>query len=182
VQGQGARAGTDSDVAGGDVTLRVGLGTGAGTPAQLHLQGSKTSPTATNLQVAIRRSSYNLSKALTSGSATTVVSIPLGVDTALAGFLKFSIEAIDTTNHKVCVLTGTVSFAAGNSNGVFVASTPQVSTTLNPCTSSSTLTATWAQTGADPSLLRVTPTTNITPNKFQIVYSAENFSGQAPTY
>jgi hypothetical protein len=92
------------------------------------------------------------------------------------------IEAINTTNHKVCVLTGIVSFAAENSNGVFVASTPQVSTTLNPCTAASTLTATWAQTGADPSLLRVTPATSITPTKFQIVYSAENFSGQAPTY
>ena len=81
MQGQGARAGTDSDVGGGDVTLRVGLGTGAGTPAQLHLQGSKTSPTATNLQVAIRRSSYNLSKALTSGLATT----PFGLYTRIPG-------------------------------------------------------------------------------------------------
>ena len=91
------------------------------------------------------------------------------------------IEATDTTNHHNCTLTGQVTYVAENTAATVVGAASAIGVPATACDSSNTLTATWAQTAATPSLTQVTATlTGFTATQFQIVYSVESF-GQSQT-
>ena len=113
-----------------------------------------------------------------SGSATTVLTIPLATLQTTGGQVNYTIVAQDGTNN--CALSGTINFAGENSAGTYVLS-PTAGTGLNQataCTAASTLTALWSLvSGTNSVTLQVTPTTSMTVTTFTITYNI-NYEGQ----
>lgn len=176
-----SRAATDTNVAGANFTEQPGNGTGNATPSLGIWQAPALGgTTGTGAETQTIRMAYNDTKALTTGSPTTVLSIPLASLAMAEGVLTFGIEATDGTSQ--CTLSGDVSYTAENSAGVFVTNTSVLGTAGNACTATKTLTATWALTSANPALLQVTPTlVGITATRFSIIYEVHHFGQTQPT-
>lgn len=178
----GVTAGGTNNLAGGNYTESGGTGVGTGTPALVCQDGPVLGATGNSSQAMVHRHCENDYKALTSASAVTVLSLPLPADSTTGGQLFYTIRAVDITHHS-CTRSGTITWAGENSNGTFVAA-PAAATGNNEnvaCTSASTLIATWSLTGANPALLQVTATTNITITSMDIVYSFMNNGQTQPT-
>lgn len=172
-------SGTVANGNGGSVLISAGaLGTGAGTagsPGNIQISAGTVTSTAVPLRVII-----NDTRALTSGSATTLLSIPLATTQMAGGNVQFYLEATDGTNQ--CTLSGIVYYSAENSAGTFVTNTSVAGTSATACTATKTLTATFAVTSANPALLQVTPTlTGITATRFTAVYEVHHMGITNPT-
>lgn len=179
---QNPRGGTDTNVAGPNFTIQTPLGTGNSTPSMLNV----TSPalggsSGTTAQTAISRLAVNDTKSLTSGSAVTLLSIPLATLQMTGGSIDWTAEATDGTNQ--CSTSGETVYAGENSAGVFVTNTSIIGTAATACTTGSTLTCTFSMTGANPSLVQATCTlTGITsPTSFSMIYSVLHRGRTAPT-
>ena len=162
-----------SNATGNNKTIRGGAGSGNSTPNVVFIDSPALgTASGTTYQTNVHRAVYNDTKALTSGSATTLVSIPLATLVSSGGNIAYHLRATDGTN--TCVLDGIVTYSAENSAGTFVtsASTPGVSNSSTACTAAGgTLTATWAVTSANPALVQITPTlSTMTATTFTIVY------------
>jgi hypothetical protein len=137
--------------------------------------------TGTTAQVAVTRFALNDTKQLTSGAASTALSIPLPTLQMMGGTIDYYIEATDGTNQ--CTSKNTVEYAGENSAGVFkVTATKVIGTSVTNCTGAATLTEAWTVTSADPALIQVTPTLSFgAPTLFQIVYEVHHMGRSAPT-
>lgn len=177
----GATAG-NSNIAGENLYLQAGAGTGNTTPTMVCHSAPVIGSSGTTVQAEVIRQCDNDYKALTSGAAVTLLSIPLAADSTTGGDLTYTIRAIDASHHN-CTRSGTITWAGENSNGTFVAApSAATSTTENvACTSGSTLTASWTLTGANPALLQLTATTSITITSMDVVYNFVNNGQTNPT-
>lgn len=177
--------GTDAqgtDLTGGVVTLRSGASTGAANPSLLQIDGSSLG-NASGLALApqIHRIIINDVKSLTSGSATSLLSLPLASGQMGGGTIIFYIEATNGTN-KQCTLSGEFTYAGENTSGVFVTNTSILGTPATACTSGNTLSSTFSLTGSNPALLQVTPTlTGFTPSRFSVIYEIHHMGQTQPT-
>ena len=117
---QGAPVSGVTNGAGLNATFAAGTGTGNAIPATVLLQGPALG-TASGMtgQTLVTRKIINDTKALTSGSATTIVSVPLASLQMGGGSINYYAEATDGTNQ--CTTSGTVNYTMENSAGVFVA-------------------------------------------------------------
>jgi hypothetical protein len=167
------------------LTIQPGLGTGTGTLSTLVISGPPSGTgSGTTQQTAVGRHVFNDTKALTSGSATTLVSIPLGNHHATGGHMTIYLEAFNGTDQ--CTRTEEVYWAATNKNSTFTTSitTPIAGITATACSGTATLTAAYAITSANPALIQVTPTlTNLaSPTSFNAIYEAESLGQTNPTF
>jgi hypothetical protein len=123
-------------------------------------------------------------KALTSGVAATILSVPIAADQTAGGTVSFSSLATDTVNHLNCSTSGTVEYSGENSAGVFVVNASLVGTNATACTATLSNTCTFAMTGANPALLQATCTlvNMTTPTSFTITYNVNHLSGTVPTF
>jgi hypothetical protein len=172
---------TGSNLAAANATIDLGLGTGTGLTGTLVVRGGDSSvASGTTAQTNIIRTVTNATKALTTGAATTLVSIPLATLQMTGGHIDVYMEATDGTNQ--ATRSETIYYTAENSAGVFVTNTSVVGTGSTACTATKTLTATYALTGANPALLQVTPTlTGITATRFTCIYNVSHFGNTQPT-
>jgi len=148
----GARSGSDTDLTGGALQLGPGNSTGAATPPTFTINGKVVGSAGTTAQNTVPRVVTGMRKALTSGSATTLVSSQSNSDVPVVGVLKFGMIATDTAAHNNCFLSGIVPYGAENSNGTQkgIPSATAAPTLANACTGSQTLTATFTATNANP--------------------------------
>lgn len=181
LQGQGSRGGTDTNVAGGNVTVTPGDGTGNATPSTLTVQGPALGgASGTTAQTQTIRLVINDTKSLTTGAATTLLSVPLASLSMGGGTINYYAEATDGTNQ--CTIAGTISYSMENSAGVFVTSVQKQGTEANACTATKTLTTSFAVTSANPSLVQITPTLGgITASRFSIIYEVHHLGQTQPT-
>jgi hypothetical protein len=172
---------TGSNLPAANATIDLGLGTGTGLTGTLVVRGGDSSvATGTTAQTNIVRCVMNATKALTTGAATTLVSIPLATLQMTGGYISVYMEATDGTSQ--ATRSEEIYYAGENSAGVFVVSTGVVGTGVTACTAAKTLTATYALTGANPALLQVTPTlTGITATRFTCIYEVHHMGNTQPT-
>jgi len=181
-----ARAGTDTDVAGGALSIGAGTSTGAAIPSPVTISGRIPTASGTTAQNTTPRFVTAARKALTSGSPTTLASSPSASDVPVGGIIKFTIIGSDSVGHHNCTMSGLVLYGAENANGTqkafpTAAAAPIVNST---CDATNTIAATFNSTNVNPSILSVTPTiTGFSANVFFINYSVENLGdGAAPTF
>lgn len=181
VQAQGSRGGTDTNVAGANITYEPGDGTGNATPSTWTIQGPALGgASGTTAQTQTIRAVFNDTKSLTTGAATTLLSVPLASLAMGGGVINYYAEATDGTNQ--CTISGTISYAMENSAGVFVTSVQKQGTEANACTATKTLTTSFAVTSANPSLVQITPTLGgITATRFSIIYEVHHMGQTQPT-
>lgn len=172
---------TGTNVAGAAWSLKGSAGTGNATAPLITIYGAESDlASGTTAQVKTVRLVLNDTKALTSGAATTLLSIPLPTLAMAGGTIVIHMEATDGTNQ--CTLDDVVTYAGENSAAVFVVNTSKMGTGANACTATKTLTATYALTGANPALLQVTPTLGgITATRFAAVYEVHHQGNTQPT-
>jgi hypothetical protein len=172
---------TNSNQAGGQTTFQAQAGTGTGIPGPWVVQGGSTNTASgATIQTMTNRHIVGDVKALTTGAATTVLSIPMASLATTGGTLRYHIWATDGTSQ--CTSDNIVVFNGENSAGVFVVTATKAMTSVTSCTAAKTLTEAWTITSANPSLLQVTPTlTGITATTFKIVYSVDYFGDTQPT-
>ena len=117
VQSGGATSGATNKV-GGALILKTGLGTGNAIPAQQKfLAPAQGTASGTANQNLVNRLTLNGTVALSSGVASTILTIPLATLQMGSGVLMYSVEAGDGTD--VIAASGTVDFAAVNKGGVY---------------------------------------------------------------
>jgi hypothetical protein len=130
---QGSRAGTDSNVGGGSLTIQPGIGTGTGTPSNLVLNGIVGTTTGTGTQavsagLTIAGCATGQVPSVVCGSAAiatnatdgflyipTCAGTPTGTPTAQTGRVPI---VFDTTNNKLYIYDG--SWLGGTTPGAFV--------------------------------------------------------------
>lgn len=141
--------------------------------------------TSTNLTDNLTTATFQLndSKTLTSGAAVTLLSIPLAADQTSGGTINWTALATDTVNHLNCSTSGETVYSAENSAGTFVTNTSVLGTAATACTSTRTLTCTFALTGANPALLQATCTlvNMASPTSFTMIYTVDHHGATLPT-
>ena len=156
VQGGAATTGA-TDKAGGSLIIQTGLGTGSSTPARLDIQADAQGTAAgTTDHSRVTRIGINGTAALTSGVATTVVSIPLSTLQMAGGTLLISIEVSDGVD--VISFSGGCHYSTVNKGGVFTSTTQSILAATAKSDAVDTYTIAFSFTGANPNILQVTPT------------------------
>jgi hypothetical protein len=155
---------TGTDIAGANMTVACGRGTGAGTACDSILQTGTALGTGTAAQTLVTR--YQAEgglRALTDATATTVITVTTGNDLSCGGTLFFTVEAADAANQQAT--SGSVNFAAAdNAAGAGgEACAAAVTGTNAAAATSGTLTVTAdATTGTDLCNIRLTATGSLT--------------------
>ena len=178
---QSSRGGTDTDTAGGSLTVIAGLGTGNSVPAVLALQaGGLSSTSGTTAQTARTRLGLGATKVLTNNSAITILSATeAALSTTVGGIggsLDYCIEVVDGTDaQQEC---GNVTWQGVNKAGAFTNSVTEVSTQV---VSAGTLATTWAISSANPALISINANSSLTPSTGfpRITYNYRNLSQQS---
>jgi hypothetical protein len=172
---------TTADQAATELDLGAGASTGVGQPQETCTLGTIIGTAGATAQTRVKRFCTGGYKALVSGVAKTVLSIPLATLQTTGGHVDYTIRAQDGTNN--CSLSGTVYFSGENSAGVFVVSPIAAAGGIEStvCTVGKTLVDVWSLTGANPALLQVTATTTITITTMDITYSFWNSGMTDPT-
>lgn len=167
------------------VQFQPGQSSGNAVPAGAAVMGTvPSSSSGTTLQTRLPMQWWHSRTGLTSGTATTIASIPLATEqvTDLSGHI--TVYAINPTNHQNCIAGNTFEAGAENSNGTFVDAAPTLGTAVANCTAGVTLTftVTW-QAGANPMILQVTPTTGsfTTTPTITVVFDPFNGGNSAAT-
>jgi hypothetical protein len=92
---------TGTDVAGANLTVAAGRGTGAGTSGNVILQAASALATGTTAQtLRDRQVIVGKAKALTAANATTFVTIGVASGGFAGGFIDYAIVASDGTDHQ----------------------------------------------------------------------------------
>lgn len=175
---------TGTDIAGANLTVAGGRGTGAGAGGNLILQTSPALATGTTAQVLETRSlavakQFTLSDAV----AATFLVQTLGNDTGGGGIISYCVTARDATNEQIeC---GQLQFAGVDITagaGGETCTTPTEIGTVIQAVSAGTLATTWsATTGTDLCNIRLSADTSLTPTALYIKYAVTHNSGQALT-
>jgi hypothetical protein len=115
---EGARAGTDTDMAGALATIRGSLGTGAGTNPGIKIQTGYPLATGTAGHVASDRSlTSGKWTTLTESSATGIATLTYGASSVISAEFLVTVQANDATNFQVLtsrVRVSSVQKATGN--------------------------------------------------------------------
>jgi hypothetical protein len=166
----------------GMFTLSPGLSTGMGFSSIRLTSLSRAASTATADNTLADRVIIPSQVNLTNNSATNLFEVATGTDTAGGGIIKFSVNVVDTTNHKVQSYVGEVKYETHNENGSIAGTITEV---ISPVTylSGGTLTTTWAITAGTG---KVTISLNANSSLATIAtekleYTIENLSRNAIT-
>lgn len=170
VQG-GAATTAATDKAGGSLIIQTGLGTGSSTPARIDIQADAQGTAAgTTDHSRVTRIGINGTAALTSGVATTIVSIPLSTLQMAGGTLLISIEVSDGTD--VISFSGGCHYSTVNKAGVFTSTAQSILAATAKSDAVDTYTIAFSFTGANPNLLQVTPTlTGMVPTTHRATFT-----------
>jgi hypothetical protein len=156
---------TGTDIAGANITVACGRGTGAGTACDSILQTATALGTGTTAQTLVTR--YQAEgglRALTDATATNVITVTTGNDLSCGGQIFFTVEAADAANQQTT--SGVVSFAAADNSagdGGETCAAGLAGTNVSAATSG-TLTVTTDATdgGTDVCNIRLTATGSLT--------------------
>lgn len=181
--------GTGSNVAGANLSLAPGVGTGNTASGDPIL---KTSPPGASGSTAGTLVSRLIPRAkpisLTSGAAANVIDIPLPTLAMTGGSVAWTIICTDGTDMQT--VAGTITYSAVNKGGSYTKDIETVSSAtpsdaITPVIgwakslSAGTLTTAWAvTTGTNKITLQVTVTTSLTATKFLLYYTINNNSEQ----
>lgn len=164
--------GSGTNIAGANLSVGPGLGTGTANPSVLAIKGDALGgTTGTTAHASVTRAVFNLSgKSLTSGAASSLFGVPLTVSpSSSGGQVLYTIRATDGTDEQVS--TGVVNWVARRTGAgpTYASSTTVVNETTS--SSSGALSTAWAFVdGTNKTTLQVTPTsTTITPTLIEIV-------------
>lgn len=146
--------GGTTNTAGATWTLRGSLGTSQGAPGRVHLTGgAMLATTGSTQQTAVDRIISGATKVLTNNTAITIANVTAASNSVAGGQLGYLIEVTDGTDF--AYETGVVSFGVTNKAGAFTGNTTTKFGNHQDATGGSTLTVTFAISGANPALLSV---------------------------
>lgn len=169
---------TGTDLPGADFTIAGPLGTGAGAPHAVNIQGSNVLGTGGTSQTEVLSLGTRWFKALTNNTVTTVANVADASNTAAVVIVHYGIEIFDGTNLQW--ETGLAMCGVVNKAGAFAQNTCTKSGNAQGL-GSGTLTVTWTITGANPALLQVNSNSSLTTTTNRLYYNIENLSNQAVT-
>jgi hypothetical protein len=159
-----------TNTAGGSLTLQTGKSTGSG-KAQIKILGTTNNAASTSDNSLVNRLIINGQVALSSGSAVTLLTIPLATLQMAGGILIYSIDCTDGTD-MICD-SGSVYFAATNKGGVYSTNSSILGTDATVKSDiTDTITNSFSfTTGSNQVLFKLTSTiTGQTPTTFRITY------------
>jgi hypothetical protein len=153
-----------TDVAGANLTLAGGRGTGAGTASDLLLQTGTALGTGTTAQALVTRNHIEGGfRALVDATATTVFTVTTGNDVACSGTAEVTVEAQDGTD--VQATRAVISWAAVDTTagaGGEACASGLIGTNVSAASSGTLTVTTDATTGTDLCNVRVTATGSLT--------------------
>lgn len=174
----GTQSGAATNVAGADVLLRGGLGTGNATPAHVKLQSpnfSSTSGTTAQTQV----TTYVVHKkagSTTTATATNMFNIPVATNQTIGVEVIVHVETTQATPQNCST---TENFIASVQNTASTITQQSTAGTIGTICSTGTLTLAVAFSAATPSVFSVTPSwTTIVPTAVIITVEVHNLSQQ----
>lgn len=166
---------TGTNIAGANLTLAGGRGTGAGAPGDMYLQTAKDLATGTTAQTLFDRHFYRgKAKALTEALATTFVTINVPTTlTNAGGEVHYCIFAADATNAQA--RCGDVDFAAVNVAGTVTCSAPNIlGTEATALPGATTLTNTFTLVANGTACdFKANATSSLTETTLEIQYAVE---------
>lgn len=166
-----------TNVAGGNLRMQTGKGTGTASPSVFKIDGDALGgTTGTTAHTLVNRVTYNGSgKALTSGAAATLFDVPLAASPSSGGGqVLYTITATDGTD--IQVTSGVLRWTARRTGaGPTYAQNVSIDTESTTA-SSGALSSSWALVaGTNKMSMQVTATsTVITPTTFEIVYEVHS--------
>lgn len=141
-KGSDSRGGTDTNVAGGALTIAAGRGTGNASGGNLALQTSVPQASGTTQGIYLTREFYfGGEKSIAESTASTVVNITLGAGKYIGGTLTATTHADDGTDYQA--VTEYLIFSAVNKAGVVTPDIQRIHTQHPAAVSAGTLTDTW---------------------------------------
>ena len=161
-----------TNVVGGALVARAGIGTGNSQPAQIQLQGPLRGNSGTADQVLANRLIANGVIELTSGTVATLLTIPLATLEAAGGLLVYTVVATDGTD--LISASGQVVWSAVNKGGTYTTTSDVVDTEAQAKSDGTdTIANTFSFTnGTNQTTFRVTSTlTGLTAVAHRIIYS-----------
>ena len=181
LQSQGSRGGTDTDTAGGSLTIHPGTGTGTGGSGDMIVQAAEagsTGSTANTQQDRVRIVAK--AKSVTNNSATSILAFTLASGSNAGGNIDYCVESTNGTDFQtVC---GIVAVACTNKAGTF-ANNASILGTEARITSTGTMTTAFdfAATSCTLRLTANSSLTSITAGYPRIRYTVMNNGTQAIT-
>ncbi len=143
----------------GPTGLKVGNKTSGPT-----ITATGTSPNESlQLQTAggTNRMSLSPNKTLVNNTVTSILNCTLASNSAIAGFVEYSVEVSDGTD--IQIEEGVISYHCINKGGAFSANTT-VKANNQQAMTAGTLTVTWTITAANPAVLQVNANSSLTPS------------------
>lgn len=170
--------GSGSNIAGGDITLAGGQGTGTGVGGDVHQKTAPAGTTGSSANSLVERQLVRAKPTtLTNSSATSLFDIALPTLKMAGGVVHFSIQATDGTD--VQSYTGDVAFSAVNKAGTYTTSASILGTAATAASGVTTLTASFGfSNGTNKTTLQCTPVSSLTPTSLTITYTVDNESPQ----
>lgn len=171
IRAQGSRGGTDSNVAGGALTIYPGIGTGTGGSGNLRLQTAPAGASGSTANTLADRMTFIAkARALTESSPTTFVLINVAPGKAAGGVVDYCVHANDATDFQN--RCGVVDFAVVNKAGTMTCSTPNVLGTEATALSAGTLSNTFTlASGANLCGIQANATSSLTQTTLEVRYS-----------
>lgn len=173
--------GNGADVAGAALNIAAGKSTGNAVPGRVHLQAGAIAASSSTAQTLIDRYIIGAVKILADNTNTAIVNATIANDSSIAGFVDYSVEAIDGS-HNVQIESGSFMYQVTNTNGTIANNTITFPTgyPINT-TTSGTLAVTWTITAANPAVLKVNADTSLTPSTGypRVTYTLRNVTNQA---
>lgn len=176
--GESSRGGTDSNVAGGNGTIRPGIGTGTGLASKLALQRNLVGTTGTVAQTQSDAFAIGQSKTLSNTSATaqTVATITLGSNAGGGCAGTFTLVATDGTNFDSETQFFTVSYV--NKATVVTVGTPAITASTAANNSGSATLGITAVANGNNIDIKVTPVfTTIVPTTVTLYPTISHATG-----
>jgi len=179
-KGPDARAGTDTNAAGGNMSIAAGRGTGTANGGSATIQTSVATTTGTAAGTLTAREFYfGGEKSMTESTATTLVNITLGTGKYIGGTLVATTHADDATDYQAT--TEHLTFSAVNKAGTVtttIQGTPSTSTTA---ASAGTLTTTWTSVANAASIdIKNSAVSSLTQTTLKVSYKL-TLNGDAAT-
>lgn len=174
---------TGTDIAGSNLTVAGGRGTGAGVASDVVISTGTALATGTTAQTLVARQHIEGGlRALTDATATTVFTVTTGNDLSCGGTLFFTVEAADAANQQT--VSGSVAFAAADNAagaGGEACNASLIGTNATAATSGTLVVTSDATTGTDLCNIRLTATGSLTETvgpraRYSIVFNPTSSS------
>lgn len=171
----GSRGGTDTNVAGGNLTIVSGLGTGSSTLSKVILAGPALGTSGTTQQTQVQRTVVGYTKTgIANNSATTFLTVPIVSGGWGAVQVAYTIEVSDGTNFQI--ESGYVTAVAVNKAGTLTVATP-VKSSNTQAVSTGTLAVTFGTTtGTNLFNLQITSNSSLTPTTHRLFAEITNLN------